>query len=101
MLYSLIFTEKIKKTDTTKIRKSIYKAATSKNNISRTMLYHAYKGAYFKQFKDLMNAFINNDKNIKQYFKNLIAIGETSGSDMLTGFYLGLKEFRYKLEMLQ
>ena len=93
MLYALILTEKIQKKDTEKIRKSIFEAASGKNDISRTMLYHAYKGAYFKQFKDLINAFINNDKNIKQYFKNLISIGETSGSDMLVGFLLSLKIF--------
>ena len=97
MLYALILTEKIQKRDAGKIRKSIYDAAKGKNDISRTMLYHAYKGAYFKQFKDLINAFINNDKNIKQYFKNLIATGETSGSDMLTGFCLGLKMFSFDL----
>ena len=55
------------------------------------MLFYASKGAYFKQFKDLQTAFINNDRTTKDYLINLIEIGETSGSDMLTGFYLILK----------
>ena len=80
-------------TDTTKIRQSIYEAAAGKNDISRTMLYHAYKGAYFKQFKDLQNDFINENNEILNSLKNLIAVGETSGSDMLVGFLLSLKYF--------
>ncbi len=91
MLYALVLIEKINNTDTSKIRKSIYEAAISNNDISRNMLCYASIGAYFKQFKDLQTAFINNDRNTKDYLINLIKIGETSGSDMLTGFYLILK----------
>lgn len=93
MLYALILIEKIKISDTTKIRQSIYEAAAGKNDISRTMLYHANKGAYFKQFKELQNALINKNNETIYYLKNLIAVGETSGSDMLVGFLLSLKYF--------
>ncbi len=91
MLYAIFLLEKINKKDYNELRNKIYEKAKSNNDISRNMIFHASKGLYFKQFKDLQTAFINNDKNIKQFLKNLIDIGETSGSDMLTGFYLTLK----------
>ncbi len=98
MLYALVLIEKINNTDTSKIRKLIYEAAISNNHISRNMLFHASIGAYFKQFKDLQKAFINNDSKIKDYLVNLIEIGETSGSDMLTGYFLALKYLNKKYD---
>jgi len=58
------------------------------------MIFHATKGLYFKQFKDFQEALIMKDENLKQKFNNLINIGETSGSDMITGYYLGLLSLR-------
>ncbi|MCF6364974.1 MAG: DUF2877 domain-containing protein [Bacteroidales bacterium] len=97
ILYAVILIGESKNIDTSKIRKIIYEAARSNNEISRNMIYHASIGAYFKQFKDLQIALINNDKNIKDYLINLIEIGETSGSDMLTGFFLSLKYLKNKI----
>lgn len=97
MLYALFLIDKTENKDTSKLRKSIYEAAISNNDISRNMIYHASRGAYFKQFKELQIAFINNDKYVKDYLIKLIKIGETSGSDMLTGYFLCLKYLKDKI----
>jgi len=53
MLYALFLLEKIDKKSRSKQRNEIYDASKSNNNISRNMIFHASKGLYFKQFKDL------------------------------------------------
>jgi len=91
MLYALVLIQEIQEKDTTELRNKIYKASKTNNDISRNMIFHASKGLYFKQFKDFQEGLIDKDKNIKQKFENLISIGETSGSDMITGYFLMLK----------
>ena len=91
MLYALILIQEIKKIDTKELRNNIYEISKSNNDISRNMIFHASKGLYFKQFKDFQIALLKKDKNIKQIFKNLTEIGETSGSDMITGYFLTIK----------
>ncbi|NPA45498.1 MAG: DUF2877 domain-containing protein, partial [Chlorobi bacterium] len=90
MLYALNLIQEINKKDTTDLRNKIYEASKTNNDISRNMIFHASKELYFKQFKDFQEALLKKDKNIEQKFENLINIGETSGSDMITGYYLTL-----------
>lgn len=68
----------------------IREIATSKNPISNSLIYYASKGAYYKRFKDFSEAFLYNEQNLDKAFNNLIEIGETSSSDMLTGFLIQL-----------
>jgi hypothetical protein len=91
MLYAINVIGQLKKVDTLKLRNEIYKAAESNNDISRTMIYHASVGAYFNKFKNFQFALFNDQKKIDKYIDTLIKTGETSGSDMLTGYYLCLK----------
>ncbi len=91
MLYALNLIPEINKKDTIELRNEIYEVSKTNNDISRNMIFHASKGLYFKQFKNFQEALIMKDENLIQKFKSLINIGETSGSDMITGYYLMLK----------
>ena len=64
----------------------IREIATGKNPISNSLIYYASKGAYYKRFKDFQEAFLYNEKKLDKAFNNLLEIGETSSSDMLTGY---------------
>jgi len=74
--------------DLNKIRET----ATGKNPISNSLIYYASKGAYYKRFKDFLEAFLYDEDKLEQTFNNLIEIGETSSSDMLTGFLTTLNK---------
>ncbi len=71
--------------------KKIREISKSNNPISDSLIYYASKGAYYKRFKDFIEAFLYKEENLNQAFNNLIEIGETSSSDMLSGFLIQLK----------
>ncbi len=74
-------------TNTKKIRET----AKGKNPISNSLIYYASKGAYYKRFKDFLQAFLYDENNLENTFSELLKIGETSSSDTLTGFLTKLK----------
>lgn len=91
MLYALNLLQEVNAKDMSELKNKIYETSKTTNDISRNMIFHAKKALYFKQFKDFQTALLNKEKNIKQGFLNLINIGDTSGSDMITGYFLTLK----------
>jgi len=77
---------------TAHIREEIYRLARSKNVISDTFLYFSAKGEFFERFKNLIHAFFQDKESIINATMQLLAIGETSGADIGTGFILASKE---------
>lgn len=86
MLYAFNVLENFSTQKITIDIEKIRKTAKGKNPISNSLIYYASKGAYYKRFKDFLEAFLYDEKNLEKAFKNLIEIGETSSSDTLTGF---------------
>ncbi len=77
------------KKDTFKLRKKILKISETRNTISNTFLKYAVYGKLYERVKNTVNAIIYNKKNdIFETTKKLLQIGETSGSDIGTGFVL-------------
>lgn len=74
------------------LKTQIFEIAKSKNLYSTNFLYFAKEGLYFEYLKDLIINLVSNDKTkILTSLKNVLAYGESSGSDLLTGFYLCIK----------
>lgn len=66
----------------------IFQKALSNNVFSNNYLRFAYQSKYFKRFKDFLLAFFSENQNdINIAFAQMTAIGDTSGSDLLTGFF--------------
>lgn len=86
MLYAFDVLKNVSKEKNNVDVEKIRKIAKGKNPISNSLIYYASKGAYYKRFKDFLEAILYNEENLEKAFNNLIEIGETSSSDMLTGF---------------
>lgn len=73
---------------------AIYEASLGKNLLSNSFLKQSKNGNFFYQFKKLVE---NMQKNDKESFEkaaiDLACIGETSGSAMLMGLLLTLRDF--------
>lgn len=95
MLYGIYLIQVGKRIDLTKLREEVFKKAISNNLISNNFLRMANEGRFFEHFMD----FINSQNCAKGYkssqwsdsLKKIISVGETSGSDMLTGFLITMK----------
>lgn len=73
----------------------IYIDAKTKNHISNTFLYYAVNNRYYENFKILLEniLFTNYNPGVIPLLKKVIALGNTSGIDFLTGFLIGNKLF--------
>lgn len=90
MLYAFDVLKHFKSKEINAEINKIREIATGKNLISNSLIYYASKGAYYKRFKDFLEAFLYDEENLNKAFNNLLEIGETSSSDMLTGFFTQL-----------
>ncbi len=87
VLFGLDFLEKTTGISFNKMKNNIYEIGKSNNIFSNNMLRMAYHAKYFKRLQDFLNAFFYLPLgNISPAFKQLIAVGDTSGADLLTGF---------------
>lgn len=78
------------------IRNKTYQLSKSNNLFSNNMLRLAYYGKHFKRLHDFLNAFFYLTlTEIKPAFKELISVGDTSGADLLTGFFALLQKTPY------
>jgi len=88
VLFGIDLLAGIHKKDYSEIKQNIYEISISNNLFSNNMLRLAYHAKYFKRLKEFLNAFfylILNDK--KHSFEQLISVGDTSGADLLSGFF--------------
>ena len=91
ILYAIDIAQKKLNYKKTNISSSIANTAKGKNLISNSQILLASKGAYFYRFKNFIHSLFKNEDKIYINFNSLLSIGETSGSDILTGFIFGLK----------
>ncbi|MFC2096089.1 DUF2877 domain-containing protein [Bacteroidota bacterium] len=91
VLLALLVNQSIYNKDLNTLRESIKDIAIGNNPISNALINNSYKGALYLGFKNFQNAFLFNYSEIETALQQLIAIGETSGSDILTGYILTLK----------
>lgn len=88
ILFGIDLLEKTKGINFNKIKDNIYEASKSNNVFSNNMLRMAYHARYFKRLQDFLNAFFYLPLNqAKPAFEQMIAVGDTSGADLLTGFF--------------
>ncbi|OFX18914.1 MAG: hypothetical protein A2033_12255 [Bacteroidetes bacterium GWA2_31_9] len=74
------------------LKNQIFEIAKSKNLYSTNFLYFAKEGLYFEYLKALIINLVSNDKTkTLGSLKKVLSYGESSGSDLLTGFYLCIK----------
>lgn len=72
-------------------KKTIYENAIGGSLIVNTGLVCARDGRVFERFKNLVCALANSgDEDVAINALRLFEVGETSGADMATGFYVSL-----------
>jgi len=88
VLFGIDLLEKINNKKYGNIKYKIYEISQTNNLFSSNMLRLAYNSKYFMRIKDFMYAFFYLTlKDVNTAFVNLISIGDTSGADLLTGFF--------------
>lgn len=88
VLFGIDLVETLHNKDYVRIKDTIYKISKSNNLFSNNMLRMAYHARYFKRLQDFLNAFFYLPlTDLRPAFEQLIAVGDTSGADMLTGFF--------------
>ena len=99
VLFGIDLLEKISNKKYGDIKYKLYEISQTNNLFSSNMLRLAYNSKYFKRIKDFLYAFFYLTlKDVNTVFVNLISIGDTSGADLLTGFFAVLlyKPFIFK-----
>ena len=88
VLFGLNFLEKTVNINFNKIKDNINETSKSNNIFSNNMLRLAFHAKYFKRLQNFLNAFFYVPLyDIRPAFEQLIAVGDTSGADLLTGFF--------------
>lgn len=87
---ALFFYETCFNISTYKLRKEIYMLALTNNKLSNTFLYYTSRGLFYERFKNVLLSLVSGE-NIEHTVKSMLAFGETSGADILTGFLKGIK----------
>ena len=78
--------------DRSGLRREIAAAARSGNLLSNSFITLAADGFLFAGFKELVGALLQEDADdIRRATEKLVALGESSGSDMGVGFLLTMK----------
>ena len=90
ILYALNYLNEILSRNFSEIIKDCYSNSIGNNLISNTFLKFAYSNNYYENFYELLKALKQNN-DISHYVNKVISSGQTSGSDMLTGFILTIK----------
>jgi hypothetical protein len=91
MLFGLDILQKTGNQDFEELKTNIFQISKGKNQISNNLLKQAYEGRYFKRLKDFSESLIFDKNDISEKFDELKSVGETSGSDLLTGLVLTIK----------
>lgn len=80
--------------DLRRLRERVCRAARSGNLLSNSFITLARDGFFFERFHGLISSLLRGDKKqVRAAAGELLAHGETSGSDMAVGFLLTLKFF--------
>lgn len=88
LLYGIHCLESLTKKNHAGIKTRVYEIAESNNLFSNNMLQFARDAKYFKRLKDFLCALLQNNLNKQAAtFHQLTAFGDTSGADILAGFF--------------
>jgi len=94
MLVGLHVADQVRGNDFSTTREAVYRAAETKNFLSRTFLSLAYEGSVDARLKALLRALAWGDPAMtRQCAESAISVGETSGADTLTGLYMTLEKY--------
>lgn len=92
LLFGLHFNEKYYGKNLLFLKNKIFETAKSKNLYSSNFLHFAKEGLYFEYLKNLIiNLSLHDESKIIESLKKVLSYGESSGSDLITGFYLCIK----------
>ena len=87
VLFGIDFLEMKHRADYSNLKTHIYTLNKTNNLFSCNMLRLAYQAKYYKRLQDFLNAFFYLPlKDVNAAFEQLIAVGDTSGADLLTGY---------------
>jgi len=90
-LIGLSWLEKAWGMDLKEQRETVYNGALGTNKLVNTFLYQAYSYLMDKNWADFLNCLAGNLVNrIEVVCDRLILLGETSGEDMLSGFFISV-----------
>ncbi len=97
VLYGLHFLELIEGKSHKHVKQQVYKIAAGKNLFSNNMFIMALHAQYFKRMKDFLPALFHQEHHETQKsFQQLISIGNTSGADLLAGFFSVILRYTVK-----
>ena len=92
LLIGLYVLQKLNKQNLQPNMDAIFRAAQGDNIFSNTFLDLARRGLLFGRMKDLLLALISGGESpVRKAAERLFAIGETSGADLATGFFMTLR----------
>ncbi|MFU2157548.1 MULTISPECIES: DUF2877 domain-containing protein [Caldisericum] len=87
-LAALYVYEKLFEIDLSQIRNYIRILAKTQNEVSNTFLNFTSQGFFYERFKNVLES-IFTGRNLEIHVLKMLSFGETSGSDILTGFIKG------------
>ncbi|MDP8276012.1 MAG: DUF2877 domain-containing protein [Candidatus Euphemobacter frigidus] len=92
LLVGLNLLEQLDGVDRSALRKEIAATARSHNLLSNSFIALAADGYLFEGFKELIISLLwGHEDDIRRQTEKLVALGESSGSDMAVGFLLAIK----------
>ncbi len=84
--------QKLRGQDSQPIADAVFRAARGKNIFSNTFLDLARRGLLFGRMKDLLRALTSADTDaVRKAAERLFTLGETSGADLATGFFMTVR----------
>ena len=93
VLYGIHCLETISGQNHRNIIKQVYETAAGENLFSKTMLTMAREARYFKRLQDFLDTlFHKKNAESNAAFLQLTGVGETSGADLISGFFAVLLE---------
>jgi hypothetical protein len=93
LLIGLNVLQKMCRQDWRKLLDMIFDTALGNNLFSNTLLDLARKGRLFGRMKDLVSALLREDQSlVRRLTQKLFAVGESSGADLGTGFFLTVRD---------
>jgi hypothetical protein len=97
-LFGLYLLQQIHRSDLSALRATIYARTRRCDLLSNTFLYLASQGRFSEILKDFVCALLNSDPSqVIPAMKQVMAMGSTSGSDLLCGLFFALITLKNKL----
>jgi hypothetical protein len=93
LLIGLHLLQELRGQDLRSTRDKVFRATRGNNIFSNSFLNLAHRGLLFGRMKDLLRALpAGTEASVHWAATRLFAVGETSGADLATGFYLTLSD---------